>query len=34
MVVITVIIGAFLVEMARGEDGSAFAALGAIAGVA
>ena len=34
LVVITVIIGAFLVEVARGHDGSPYAALGAIAGVA
>jgi hypothetical protein len=34
IVVITVIIGAFLVEVARGEDGSPYAALGAVAGVA
>ena len=31
---ITVIIGAFLVEVARGHDGSPYAALGAVAGVA
>ena len=34
MVLITVIIGAFLVEVARGHDGSPFAALGAVAGLA
>ena len=34
IVVITVIIGAFLVEVARGHDGSPYAALGAVAGVA
>ena len=34
IVVITVIIGAFLVEVARGQDGSPYAALGAVAGVA
>lgn len=34
MVLITVIIGAFLVEIARGQDGSPYAALGAVAGVA
>ena len=34
MVVIAVIIGAFLVEVARGQDGSPYAALGAVAGVA
>ncbi len=34
IVLITVIIGAFLVEVARGEDGSPYAALGAVAGVA
>ena len=34
MVLITVIIGAFLVEVARGQDGSPYAALGAVAGVA
>ena len=34
LVVITAIIGAFLVEVARGEDGSPYAQLGAIGGVA
>jgi hypothetical protein len=34
LVLITVIIGAFLVEVARGMDGSPYAALGAVAGVA
>ena len=34
IVLITVIIGAFLVEVARGEDGSPYAALGAVAGIA
>src|SRR5262245_46851379 len=34
IVVITVIIAAFLVEVARGHDGSPYAALGAIAGIA
>jgi hypothetical protein len=34
IVVITAIIGAFLVEVARGQDGSPYAQLGAIAGVA
>jgi len=34
LVVITAIIGAFLVEVARGEDGSPYAQLGAIAGLA
>jgi hypothetical protein len=34
MVVITAIIGAFLVEVARGEDGSPYAQLGAIGGIA
>lgn len=34
VVLITAIIGAFLVEVARGQDGSPYAALGAIAGVA
>jgi protein-S-isoprenylcysteine O-methyltransferase Ste14 len=34
LVVITVIIGAFLVEVARGHDGSPYATLGAVAGVA
>jgi len=33
-VLIIVIIGAFLVEVARGQDGSPYAALGAVAGVA
>ncbi len=33
-VLITVIIGAFLVEVARGQDGSPYAALGAVGGVA
>jgi hypothetical protein len=33
-VVITAIIGAFVVEVARGEDGSPYAQLGAIGGVA
>jgi hypothetical protein len=34
LVLITATIGAFLVEVARGQDGSPYAALGAIAGVA
>ena len=34
IVVITAIIGAFVVEVARGEDGSPYAQLGAVAGVA
>ena len=34
IVLITVVIGAFLVEVARGQDGSPYAALGAVAGVA
>jgi len=34
IVVITAILGAFVVEVARGEDGSPYAQLGAIAGVA
>lgn len=34
LVLITVIIGAFLVEVARGHDGSPYSALGAVAGVA
>jgi hypothetical protein len=34
VVLITVVIGAFLVEVARGHDGSPYAALGAIAGIA
>ena len=34
IVLITAIIGAFLVEVARGHDGSPYAALGAVAGVA
>jgi hypothetical protein len=34
MVVITAIIAAFLVEVARGHDGSPYAWLGAIAGLA
>jgi hypothetical protein len=34
LVLITVIIGAFLVEVARGQDGSPYAALGAVAGIA
>ena len=34
IVLITVVIGAFLVEVARGQDGSPYAALGATAGVA
>jgi len=33
MAVIAVIIGAFLVELARGHDGNPYAALGAIGGV-
>ncbi len=32
MVLITAIIGAFLVEIARGHDGSPYAQLGAVAG--
>ena len=34
LVLITVIIGAWLVEIASGEDGSPYAALGAVGGVA
>ena len=34
VVLITVVIGAFLVEVARGHDGSPYAGLGAIAGIA
>ena len=34
LVLITVIIGAWLVEIARGDDGSPYAALGAVGGVA
>jgi ABC-type arginine transport system permease subunit len=34
MVLICVVIGAFLVEVARGEDGSPYGQLGAIAGIA
>lgn len=34
LVLITVVIGAFLVEVARGQDGSPYAALGAVAGLA
>ncbi len=34
IVVITAIIGAFLVDVARGHDGSPYAQLGAIAGIA
>jgi len=34
IVVITAILGAFVVEVARGDDGSPYAQLGAIAGVA
>ena len=34
LAVITAIIGAFVVELARGQDGSPYAALGAIGGVA
>lgn len=34
LVLIAVIIGAWLVEIARGDDGSPFAALGAVGGVA
>jgi hypothetical protein len=33
-VLIAVIIGAWLVEIARGDDGSPYAALGAVGGVA
>jgi len=32
IVLITVISGAFVVEVARGHDGSPYAALGAVAG--
>ncbi len=34
LVLITVLIGAWLVEIARGEDGSPYALLGAVAGIA
>jgi len=34
MAVISVIIGAFVVELARGHDGSPYAWLGAVAGIA
>jgi hypothetical protein len=34
MVLVTVIIGAWLVEIARGEDGMPYSALGAVGGVA
>jgi hypothetical protein len=34
IVLVAVIIGAFLVEIARGQDGSPYAALGAVAGLA
>ena len=34
LVLIAVIIGAWLVEIARGDDGSPYAALGAVGGVA
>jgi hypothetical protein len=34
LVLIAVIIGAWLVEIARGEDGSPYAALGAVGGLA
>ena len=34
IVLITAIIGAFLVEVARGHDGSPYAALGAVGGLA
>ena len=34
VVIISVVIGAFLVEVARGQDGSPYAALGAVAGLA
>ena len=34
MVLISVIIGAFLVEIARGQDGSPYGQLGAVAGIA
>src|SRR5262245_51428252 len=34
MVVITAVIGAFVVEVARGHDGSPYAQLGAIGGLA
>src|SRR5262245_44723663 len=34
IVVITAIIGAFLIEVARGQDGSPYAQLGAIGGLA
>ena len=33
MVVITAVLGAFVIEVARGQDGSPYAALGAIGGV-
>jgi hypothetical protein len=34
MVLIAVVLGAFVVEIARGRDGQPYAALGAVAGVA
>jgi hypothetical protein len=34
LVLVTVIIGAWLVEVARGEDGSPYSALGAVGGIA
>ena len=34
MVLIATVIGAFVVEMARGEDGSPYSFLGAVAGIA
>ncbi len=34
LVLIRVLIGAWLVEIARGEDGSPYALLGAVAGIA
>ncbi len=34
MILITVIIGAFLVEVARGEDGQPWSQLGAVGGIA
>ena len=34
LVLVAVIIGAWLVEVARGDDGSPYSALGAVAGIA
>ena len=34
MTTLTVVLGAFMVEIARGQDGMPYAALGAVAGVA